>query len=270
MSRISETFEALKVQGRKALVTFIMAGDPDPETAQNIFEMLPEAGADIIEIGMPFTDPAADGVTIQKSGLRALKAGMTLKKTLEMVKKFRSKNSSTPIVLMGYVNPVFSYGYEKFAQDAKSAGVDGLIIVDLPPEEDEILRQYADRFEIDMIRLITPTTDEARLSVVLEGAGGFLYYVSITGVTGTKAANPAELKPHLDIIRSKTNLPIAVGFGIKTPKDAQEMSLLGDAVVVGSAIINKIEQLQQDNSDLGIVSAYVKSLSGVLKNGQVY
>ena len=264
MSRIDTTFESLKKSGRTALVTFIMAGDPDLESSLKVLKALPESGADIIEIGMPFTDPAADGVTIQRAGQRALKAGADMKYTLQMVRDFREGNDTTPIILMGYANPLYAYGLEKFAKDAKKAGVDGLIIVDLPPEEDEELRQYTDALSIDMIRLITPTTDENRLSTVLKGASGFLYYVSITGVTGTAKANLDNMKPHIDMIKSKTDLPLAIGFGIKTPNDAQEMSALGDAVVVGSSIVDKIKDISDNSKNFDVVTHFVRSLSDVL------
>ena len=264
MNRIEAKFKALKEQGRTALVTFIMAGDPSIEDSAKVLAALPESGADIIEIGMPFTDPAADGLTIQKAGIRALNAGMTLAKTLDMVRGFRVGNDATPIILMGYANPLFSYGYEAFITDAKDAGVDGLIIVDLPPEEDAELRGYASAAGIDMIRLITPTTNEARLETVLEGASGFLYYVSITGVTGTAQANHEVLRPHLEMIRSKSDLPIAIGFGIKTPNDAQKMSELCDAVVVGSAIVEKVKAIADDAGQLDTVRGFVRDLSGAL------
>lgn len=266
MSRIKTVFESCKVQGRSALVTFIMGGDPNASVSQSVLDALPESGADIIEIGMPFTDPAADGLTIQQAGIRALNAGMTLRKTLEMVKNFRSKNNITPIVLMGYVNPVFSYGYEVFVRDAKNAGVDALIIVDLPPEEDMTMRIHAEKNGLDIIRLITPTTDEARLAKVLEGAGGFLYYVSVTGVTGGAKASPDSLKLHLDMIRSKTKIPVVVGFGIKTPNDAQEMSKLADGVVVGSAIVEKIKDIAVNDPNFDPVLGFVRSLSGALSD----
>lgn len=264
MSRIKSTFKKLQAADRTALITFIMAGDPDKESSQSILDQLPECGADLIEIGMPFTDPAADGVTIQKAGLRALKAGMTLRKTLEMVQAFRSKNQHTPIILMGYANPVFSYGYDRFVTDIAAVGVDGLIIVDLPPEEDSDLRLLATAKGIDMIRLVTPTTDEKRLINVLDGASGFLYYVSITGVTGAAKADLSALKPHIDSIKKSTDLPVAIGFGIKTPKDAQEMSALADAVVVGSAIVEKMADLDRCKGDCEPVLNLVKSLSAVL------
>jgi len=264
MSRIETTFEALKKSERTALVTFIMAGDPDHENSLKVIKSLPESGADIIEIGMPFTDPAADGLTIQLAGQRALKNGANMKRTIEMVQDFRSGNDTTPIILMGYANPLYSYGLEQFAKDAALAGVDGLIIVDLPPEEDGELRGYTDAQGLDMIRLITPTTDEKRLEKVLDGASGFLYYVSITGVTGTAKADSESMKPHLDMIKSKTNLPIAIGFGIKTPNDAQEMSHLGDAVVVGSSIVDKIKDIGNNGEDISDVTTLVSFLSSVL------
>ncbi|MDH5723453.1 MAG: tryptophan synthase subunit alpha [Alphaproteobacteria bacterium] len=265
MSRIEQKFAALRKEGRAALITFIMSGDPDLETSFEVLKSLPENGADIIEIGMPFTDPAADGVTIQKAGLRALKAGMTLRHTLEMVTKFRKTDTKTPIILMGYANPLFAFGMEKFAKAANKAGVDGLIIVDLPPEEDCILRDHAKDNNLDIIRLITPTTDERRLPKVLEGASGFLYYVSITGVTGAAKPDPNALKPHITQIKSQTDLPVVIGFGIKTPDDAKTMSGLADGIVVGSSIVEKIALLQEDKSKLGLVGDFVKSLSSALK-----
>ncbi len=264
MSRIKKTFEVLKASGRKALVTFTMAGDPTIENSLAVLKSLPESGADLIEIGMPFTDPAADGLTIQHAGQRALKAGATMKTTLQMVRDFRVDNNYTPIILMGYANPLYAYGLEGFAKDAKEAGVDGLIIVDLPPEEDQELRKFTDAQGIDMIRLITPTTDEDRLPVVLEGASGFLYYVSITGVTGTAKADLNALKPHLDLIKAQSDLPIAIGFGIKTPNDAQEMSALGDAVVVGSSIVEKVKDIGENGDGMADVTSLIRSLSDVL------
>ncbi|MGH1456067.1 MAG: tryptophan synthase subunit alpha [Alphaproteobacteria bacterium] len=260
MNRIETTFKNLD---RAALVTFIMAGDPSIENSAKVLAGLPDAGADIIEIGMPFTDPAADGLTIQHAGQRALAAGATMVSTLAMVRDFRENNDATPIVLMGYANPIFSYGFEKFAQDASAAGVDGLIIVDLPPEEDGELRGLADATGIDMIRLITPTTVGARLDTVLSGAIGFLYYVSITGVTGTAKADMGALKPHIDEIKTKTDLPIAIGFGIKTPEDVKSMAALADAVVVGSAIVDKVKDVR--SGDASQVHDFVSGLSAALK-----
>ena len=235
-----------------------MASDPDYEQSLAALKSLPEAGADIIEIGMPFTDPAADGVTIQRAGQRALKAGATMKTTLQMVQDFRTENDTTPIILMGYANPLYAYGLGAFAADAHAAGVDGLIIVDLPPEEDAPLRTQTEKHNIDMIRLVTPTTDEARLSVVLNGASGFLYYVSITGVTGTAKADLSAIKPHIDHIKMQTDLPVAIGFGIKTPEDAKAMAALSDAVVVGSAIVEKVQNVED-------VQSFVGDLAGALK-----
>lgn len=264
MSRIETKFDALKATGRKALVTFTMAGDPDLANSLSVLKQLPEAGADLIEIGMPFTDPAADGLTIQHAGQRALKAGATMVTTLNMVREVRKDNDHTPIILMGYANPIYAYGLKDFAKDASEAGVDGLIIVDLPPEEDAALREYTTQYGLDMIRLITPTTDEQRLSKVLDGASGFLYYVSITGVTGTAKANLDALKPHLEMVKRKTDLPIAIGFGIRTPNDAQEMSVLGDAVVVGSSIVEKVKDIRGNGEGAEPVLSLVRSLSDVL------
>ncbi|MGH1404664.1 MAG: tryptophan synthase subunit alpha [Alphaproteobacteria bacterium] len=244
-NRIEEKFKSLKAQNKTALITFIMAGDPSLEDSLSVLNAMPEAGADIIEIGMPFTDPAADGVTIQHAGQRALAAGANMNHTLSMVRGFRKNNDHTPIILMGYANPLYAYGLENFAKDASEAGVDGLIIVDLPPEEDMPLRTQTNKYGLHMIRLITPTTDETRLQTVLDGAGGFLYYVSITGVTGTAKANLDNLKPHINQIKNQTDLPVAIGFGIKTPDDAREMAEAGDAIVVGSAIVDRIKDIKE-------------------------
>ncbi len=264
MSRIDQKFESLKATNRTALITFIMASDPDFEGSLSVLKALPDSGADIIEIGMPFTDPAADGLTIQMAGQRALKAGATMKTTLQMVRDFRETNDHTPVILMGYANPVYAYGLAEFAQDTAAAGVDGFIIVDLPPEEDEEFRKYTTEHGLAIIRLVTPTTDNERLETILDGAGGFLYYVSITGVTGTASADVAALKPHIDYIKTRTNLPVAIGFGIKTPEDAQEMATLSDAVVVGSAIVDKVKDISSDNASIKLVKALVSALSGVL------
>lgn len=237
MTRIEKTFKSLN---RPALITFVMGGDPDAAKSLEILKSLPKAGADIIEIGMPFTDPMADGPVIQAAGLRALESGMTLQKILKLAQQFRKSNQTTPLVLMGYANPLYAYGLEKFVQDAAKAGVDGFIIVDLPPEEDTELRALTQKHNIDLIRLLTPTTDKNRLPKVLDGASGFLYYISVTGITGAKKADPAAIKPHLDMIRKHTNLPIAIGFGIKTAEDVKALSGLGNAVVVGSSIVQQI------------------------------
>lgn len=241
MSRIEQTFTRCKAETRKALITFITAGDPDYETSLSVLKSLPASGADIIELGMPFADPGADGPVIQLANQRALKGGATMLRTLEMVRAFRAENQNTPIVLMGYFNPLMAYGLERFAKDATAAGVDGLIIVDLPPEEDGKLRALCKASGLDLIRLITPTSDARRLPKLIEGISGFLYYVSITGVTGTAKADLNALKPHIEEIRKLTDLPIAIGFGIKTPEDAAHMAQIGDAVVVGSAIIQTMQ-----------------------------
>jgi len=240
MNRIDQTFAALKTESRKALITFTMAGDPDAATSLDILHRLAES-ADILEIGMPFTDPMADGPAIQAAALRALAGGMSLKGTLDIVQQFRSKNTHTPVVLMGYFNPVLSYGVDKFMNDCSNLGVDGLIIVDLPPEEADEMAPKAQQKNIAFIRLLTPTTDKTRLSTVLRDASGFLYYVSITGVTGTATADPAKVGAHIAEIKKQTDLPIVAGFGIKTPMDAAAMGAIADGVVVGSALVQEVE-----------------------------
>ncbi|HXI99844.1 MAG TPA: tryptophan synthase subunit alpha [Micropepsaceae bacterium] len=242
MSRIGARFAGLRALGRAGFIPFITAGDPDVETSFAILEQLPAAGADIIELGVPFSDPMADGPAIQASSQRALKAGMSVKKTLAMVERFRTRDDATPIVLMGYFNPIHAYGAEHFLRDACHAGVDGLIIVDLGPEEDHALRAEAARADLDIVRLATPTTDDARLPTVLDGAGGFLYYVSIAGVTGTKTFTAADVKQAVSRIRRVSSLPVAVGFGITTPERAAEIARIADAAAVGSAIVTHIEQ----------------------------
>lgn len=239
-SRIDKRFATLKEQGRAALITFISAGDPDLETSKRILQGLPAAGADIIELGMPFSDPMADGPAIQASSLRALRAGHNMKKTLQMVADFRKQDDETPVVLMGYYNPIYSYGIDRFLADAKDAGVDGLIIVDLPPEEDEELCLPALRAGLNFIRLATPTTDDERLPAVLANTNGFVYYVSITGITGTASAANADITAAVERLRRHTDLPIAVGFGIKTPDQAAAVAAVADAAVVGSAIVSRI------------------------------
>ena len=238
MTRIDTRFAELKKEGRAAFVTFVMSGDPDLETSFEIIKALPAAGADIIELGMPFTDPMADGPAVQAAGLRALKAGMTLKKTLEMVRKFRAGDDRTPLVLMGYYNPIYVYGVDRFLTDAKSAGVDGLIIVDLPPEEDSELCLPAMKAGLNFIRLATPTTDDDRLPAVLKNTSGFVYYVSITGITGSASANAAQVATAVSRIKRHTQLPVCVGFGIKTPDVARSIAENCDGSVVGSALID--------------------------------
>ena len=239
-ARIEKRFVELAVEGRAALVTFVTAGDPDLATSREILFGLPEAGADLIELGMPFTDPMADGPSIQASSLRALKAGATLRKTLALVREFRLRDAETPIILMGYFNPIHSYGVPAFLADARSSGVDGLIIVDLPPEEDEWLCLPAQEAGIAFIRLATPTTSDKRLPAVLRNAGGFLYYVSYTGITGARSLENDSVRRAIDRLRRHTGLPVAVGFGIKTPEQAGAIAHFADAVVIGSAIVERI------------------------------
>ncbi|HWC61987.1 MAG TPA: tryptophan synthase subunit alpha [Rhizomicrobium sp.] len=251
MSRIAARFAELKSAGRKAFVPFISAGDPDPETSLAILEKLPGAGADLIELGMPFSDPMADGPAVQASSLRALKAGANMNRTLDLVRKFRKTDNKTPIVLMGYFNPIHAYGTARFTHDAAKAGADGLIVVDLPPEEDDVLRLPAQAQGLNIIRLATPTSDNARLPKILDGASGFLYYVSIMGVTGTKMFDPVQVEAAVTRIKKFTQLPVAVGFGVKTPEHAAAIARIADGVVVGSAIVNHIgEKLGAPKAEL--------------------
>ena len=240
MSRIADRFEALKAEGRGGLVTFVTAGDPDLDTSREILFGLAAAGADLIELGMPFSDPMADGPAIQAGSLRALKGGMTLKKTLALVTEFRKRDNETPVVLMGYYNPIYIYGTDAFTADAKAAGVDGLIIVDLPPEEVHEIEGPARAAGIDIIYLTAPTSDDARLPVVVARASGFVYYVSITGITGTRSAAIGDIQSAVERIRRHTDLPIGVGFGIKTPEQAAEIASVANAAVVGSALVDII------------------------------
>ena len=239
--RIAARFQALAEAGRGGLVTYLMAGDPDHETWASILDGLPAAGADLIEIGMPFTDPMADGPAIQEAGQRALKNGIKLREILALVAAFRTKDTATPIVLMGYYNLIYSFGVEAFLAEVKRVGVDGLIIVDLPPEEDEELCLPALAAGVNFIRLATPTTDEERAPKVLANNSGFLYYVSITGITGTRSAAVGEVRKHVDFLRGHTDLPIAVGFGIKTPEQAAEIAGVADAAVVGTALVDRVK-----------------------------
>src|SRR5512143_2448704 len=241
-TRIARRFAALKKEGRAALVTFTMAGDPDYETSLAIAKELPKAGADVIELGMPFTDPMADGPAIQAAGLRALKAGQRVGDTLRLVREFRKNDDETPIVLMGYYNPIYVYGVDRFLADARSAGVDGLIVVDLPPEEDEELCLPALEAGLNFIRLATPTTDDKRLPAVLAHTSGFVYYVSIAGITGTAAPDLADVAAHVGRIKAATKLPIAVGFGVKTKEQVGAIAKIAECVVVGSALVSAIAQ----------------------------
>jgi tryptophan synthase alpha chain len=241
-TRIDRRFADLKARGRAGLVTFITAGDPTYETSREILFGLPAAGADIIEIGMPFSDPMADGPAIQAAGLRALKGGQTMHRTLQLVAEFRARDDATPIVLMGYFNPIYIYGAEKFVTDAKAAGVDGLIVVDLPPEADDELCVPAKAKGLNFIRLASPTTDAKRLPAVLANTSGFVYYVSIAGITGAAAPVVDEVHTHVARLKRSTSLPIAVGFGVRTPEQARDIAKGADAVVVGSAIVSTIAQ----------------------------
>lgn len=240
MSRLQSRFAALKQQNRAALVTFVTAGDPDYATSLSILKGLPAAGADVIELGMPFTDPMADGPAIQLANIRALGGHQDMIKTLQMVREFRAGNSDTPLVLMGYFNPIHHYGVPRFIEEAKAAGVDGLIVVDLPPEHNEDLCDPAQAAGLDFIRLTTPTTDDARLPTVLNGSSGFVYYVSVAGVTGAGAATLEHVEQAVARLRRHTDLPISIGFGIRTPEHAATIARLADGVVVGSALIDQI------------------------------
>ena len=262
MSRLSATFARLKKEGRSAFVPFITAGDPDMETSAAILEQLPAAGADIIELGAPFSDPMADGPAVQASSMRALKSGATMVKVLQMVARFRKTNKTTPIVLMGYYNPIHAYGTAKFAHDVAQAGVDGLIVVDLPIEEDEVLRVPAKAQGVDLIRFVTPTTDEARLKRIVADASGYLYYVAVAGVTGTKQAPEAEIAVAMARVRAATHLPCTVGFGIRTPQQAAAVAAMADGVVVGSTIVSLVATHQAQGKEA--VIAKVLELTRVL------
>ena len=269
--RIKTKFEELKNNNKKGLITFVTAGDPNYNTSLEILKRLPDAGADIIEIGMPFTDPMADGPGIQASYLRALKAGQTLTKTIQLVKDFRGFNSNIPIVLMGYYNPIYKYGVELFIKNIKEIGVDGLIVVDLPPEADRELCIPAKENSIDFIRLATPTSSKKRLPKIINNASGFLYYVSVAGITGSKTPEISSIENKVKIIRKFTTIPIAVGFGIKTPEQAVSIAKIADAVVVGSAIIEKINKAyQKDKNNIELIANsaadLVQSLSTALNN----
>lgn len=257
MTRIDAKFAALAEKGQKAFVSYIMGGDPDMATSLEVMKGLPRAGVDIIELGVPFTDPMADGPTIQLAGQRALEGGMTLQKTLDMAAEFRKDDDTTPIVLMGYYNPIYSRGVDKFLADAKAAGVDGLIVVDLPPEEDDELCIPAQKAGLNFIRLATPTTDNKRLPKVLQNTSGFVYYVSVTGVTGASEAQAANVGPEVARIQAATDIPVIVGFGVNTPEKAQAIASVADGTVVGSAIVSKIAA----GEPVADVLAFVKTLA---------
>jgi tryptophan synthase alpha chain len=267
-TRIDQRFADLKKEGRAALVTFLTAGDPDAATSLAILKNLPAAGADVIELGMPFTDPMADGPAIQASSQRALKGGQTLRKTLELIREFRKGDNGTPLVLMGYYNPIYIYGVDRFLVDAKAAGVDGLIVVDLPPEEDEELCLPALKAGLNFIRLATPTTDDKRLPAVLANTSGFVYYVSITGITGTAAPNAARVTDAVARIKRHTSLPVAVGFGVRDAARARSIAEGADGVVVGSALIDVLrETLDKDGKATGGTVKAVTNLVASLAEG---
>jgi len=257
MSRIDARFASLRAEGKSAFVSFVMAGDPDYDTCLEIVRGLPAAGVDLIELGMPFTDPMADGPSIQLAGQRALRSGQTIGKTLEIARAFRENDAKTPIVLMGYYNPIYSMGVDRFLAAAKAAGVDGLIVVDLPPEEDDELCIPANAAGLHFVRLATPTTDAGRLPKVLQNTSGFVYYVSITGITGAAAAQATDVGPEVARIKASTDLPVCVGFGVKTPENAAAIARVADGVVVGSAIVDRIGR----GDSAAEVLSFVKSLA---------
>jgi tryptophan synthase alpha chain len=273
VSRIARRFAALRKEGRAGLVTYLTAGDPDPDTSSRLFAGLAAAGADLIEIGMPFSDPMADGPVIQEAGQRALKQGMTLQRTLALVRELRRADNATPIVLMGYYNPIYRYGAEAFARNAVDAGVDGVIVVDLPPEEDAELTEPARAAGLDFVRLATPTSDDQRLPRILEHAGGFIYYVAIAGITGTRSADSASVAAAVARLRRFTRLPIAVGFGIRTPGQAAAVARAADAAVVGSSLVQRLA-LNLDpegNAKPGLVDAVltdVRALSDGVRSAR--
>ena len=249
-ARIDARYAALKAEGRAAFVAYVMAGDPDAATALAIVKGLPAAGADIIELGFPFSDPMAEGPPIQRAAQRALAKGMTLKGTLNLARAFRDGDDDTPIIMMGYTNPLVTWGYDAFARDAAEAGIDGIIVVDLPPEEADPLADALDANQLSLIRLATPTTDDKRLPVVINRTSGFVYYVSVTGVTGVKEADAATVAPHVERVRKASGLPVAVGFGIKTPERAAAIARVADAVVVGSALVDEVAEAVELNEDV--------------------
>ncbi len=263
MSRLTDRFDALKAAGKPAFVSYIMSGDPSPEVSLEIMRGLPGAGVDVIELGMPFTDPMADGVAIQLAGGRALDAGQTLIGVLAMVAAFREQDKTTPIVMMGYYNPIYSHGVSRFVKDAVAAGIDGLIVVDLPPEEDEELCLPANAAGLHFIRLATPTTDDARMPAVAQNTSGFIYYVSITGITGSAEASASAVAPEVERIRAATGLPVCVGFGIKTPERAREIGRVADGVVVGSAIVERIGEGESPTEVLAFVKSLAEGAHGV-------
>ncbi len=267
MTRIDTRFAALRAAGRAGLITFITAGDPDHETSFEILRGLPAAGADLIELGMPFSDPMADGPSIQAAGLQALQNGASMIRTLELVRRFRKGDADTPIILMGYYNPVYRYGVDRFIVDAMAAGVDGLIVVDLPPEEDSELCLPALKAGLNFIRLATPTTDDARLPAVLNNTSGFVYYVSITGITGTASADATLVDEAVTRIRRHSTLPVAVGFGIKTAAHVAEVARFADAAVVGTAIVDRVAAARKAGKPASAIAAEVHEFVAELAGG---
>jgi len=267
--RIGARFARLARENRAGFIAYVMAGDPDAETSLAILEGLPAAGADLIELGMPFSDPMADGPSIQRAALRALDSGMTLEGVFDLARRFRRSDTSTPIVLMGYLNPIVSLGYERFAAKAAAAGVDGLIAVDCPPEEADPLADALDAHGVDLVRLATPTTDDARLAIVARRTRGFVYYVSVAGVTGAKSAVAADVAPAVARVRAASGLPVAVGFGIRTPAQAEAIARVADAAVVGSALVDAIAQAQADGADPAAAAlATAGSLARAVRNAR--
>jgi tryptophan synthase alpha chain len=274
MSRIASRFAALKNEGRGALIPFLEAWDPDEATSMALLRGMPGAGADLIEIGMPFTDPMADGPIIQAAGKRALKAGVKVARVLAMVRDFRREDAATPVILMGYLNPILSYGAERFCVDAAACGVDGLIVVDLPTEEADMLVPFATASGLDVIRLVAPTTDDARLVHVLQGSSGFVYYVAITGITGTRSATTEHLAAAIPRVRKATDLPVAVGFGVRTPAQAAEAVRVADAAVVASALIDTLAAHLDDAGHAGpgtvrVVLDQVRALADSVRTARV-
>lgn len=268
VSRISAAFDKARAENRKALVAYIMAGDPDLETSYEVLQTLVANGADIIELGAPFTDPMADGPSIQRAALRSLKAKTTLRDVLALVKRFRETNTETPLILMGYANPIHNMGYEAFADAADDAGLDGSIIVDLPPEEDLPIRNVYENKELAVIRLATPTTDAARMEVIADGSSGFLYYVSVTGVTGARQPVAADIAPGIQLAQNVAKLPVCVGFGIKTAQQAREMAAYADGVVVGSAFVDLISDIDNGATKaetLDLIAQLTRDLASGLK-----
>ncbi len=268
-ARIDARFAALKAEGRAGFVAYVMAGDPSRDEALNILRGLPAAGADIIELGFPFSDPMAEGPPIQRAALRGLKAGLTLKGTLDLAAAFRAGDADTPLILMGYLNPIESYGYEAFARDAAASGVDGCIVVDCPPEEAGTLSDALDAVQVSLIRLATPTSDDARLKVIAERTSGFVYYVSVAGVTGVKEAQALSVAPAVERVRKASGLPVAVGFGVKTAERAAEIARVADAVVAGSVLVDEVASALQANEPAAPrVLAKVRELSGAVRGAR--